>query len=146
MPTKNPRLTMTISPPLAAQLRRMSELTGNSQASLVSELLEGNTLVFAKLIRLLEAAHQAKGGMVAQFVEEMNKAQSKIEKQFDLSLEALDLATPEPITAPLLERVEQVKRRAGRTAPEGPRRAGSPARNGPNRRSQDPHLLTGGSK
>lgn len=146
MPTKNPRLTLTLSPPLAAQLRRLSELTGNSQAGLISELLEGNTNVFARLIRLLEAAHEAKGSMVTQFVEDMNMAQSKIEKQFALSLEALDLATPEPHTAPLLEGVEQVKRRAGRTAPEGPRPAGSPARTGLKRRLQDPHLLTGGSK
>lgn len=147
MPTKNPRLTMTLSPPLAAQLRRMSELTGNSQAALVSELLEGNSAVFDRLIRLLEAARDAKGEMVAQFVEDMNAAQSKIEQQLNLSLEALDVATPAPQDfPPLLEGVEKVKRRAGRAAPEGPRPAGKPARTAPERRPRDPLLLTGGSK
>lgn len=147
MPTKNPRLTMTLSPPLAAQLRRMSELTGNSQAALVSELLEGNSAVFDRLIRLLEAARDAKGEMVAQFVEDMNAAQTKIEQHLNLSLEALDVATPAADEVPsLLEGVEKVKRRAGRAAPEGPRPAGKPARTATKRRPRDPLLLTGGSK
>ena len=63
MPTKNPRLTMTLTPTTAAQHRRLSELTGSSQASLISELLEGRSS-FSKLIHVLEAAHLAKGQMI----------------------------------------------------------------------------------
>ena len=60
MATKNPRLTITLTPSLAAQLRRLSELTGNSQSSLIAELLDGSGPVFDKMIQVLEAAAIAK--------------------------------------------------------------------------------------
>ena len=56
MATKNPRLTITLQPSLAAQLRRLSELTGNSQSSLIAELLEGSGPVFDRMIKVMEAA------------------------------------------------------------------------------------------
>ena len=59
MPAKNPRLTITLQPVLAAQLRRLSELTGNSQSALIAELLEGSEPIFTRMIQVLEAAEQA---------------------------------------------------------------------------------------
>ena len=59
MPTPNPRLTITLEPSTAAQLRRMSELTGNSQSSMISELLSQSAPVFDRLITVLEAAEVA---------------------------------------------------------------------------------------
>lgn len=144
MPAKNPRLTMTLTPTIAAQLRRLSELTGNSQAALVSELLEGQEKVFAKLIHVLEAAHLAKGQMVSGLTEDMEKAQAKIEAQLGLALENFDEGF-----APLVAEAEKIKRRKGRAgeaagdALASP--AGAPARKRRGRPS-DPHLLTGGSK
>ena len=140
MPTKNPRLTLTLSPSLAAQLRRMSELTGNSQAALISELLEGNDKVFARLIQVLEAAQSAKGDMVAKFSQDMDSAQAKIEAQLGLALEAIE----EP-TRSLLEDSERIKRRGARTPREGTRlRGGATAPQRPAAPSSPP-LLTGGS-
>jgi hypothetical protein len=121
MALKNPRLTLTLTPSLAAQLRRLSELTGNSQAALISELLEGNEAVFARLIKLLEAAQAAKGDMVAQFSADMDQAQEKIERQLGLALEAIDV----PGEGLLLKDAERIKRRsAKRTAAEGTRLRG----------------------
>ena len=60
MTTANPRLTITLEPSIAAQLRRMSELTGNSQSQMVSEILTQSSEVFERMIRVLEAAEVAK--------------------------------------------------------------------------------------
>ena len=111
--------------------------TGSSQASLISELLEGQELVFAKLIHVLEAAHLAKGQMIEGLKEDMEKAQAQIEGQLGLVLDHFDDGF-----APLVAEAEKIRRRAGRVAPA---KAGAarPARRG---RALDPHLLTGGSK
>jgi hypothetical protein len=121
MPAKNPRLTITLQPTLAAQLRRLSELTGNSQSSLIAELLEGSTPVFDRMIVLLEAAHQAKEAMRGQVVEGLDQAQAKLEKQMGLALDTWDTAA-----APLLDQMEAIKRRAKASAgaPGGARAAG----------------------
>ena len=59
MPTQNPRLTVTLEPSVAARLRRVSELTGNSQGSMVADILSQSAPVFDRLIKLLEAAEVA---------------------------------------------------------------------------------------
>lgn len=144
MPTKNPRLTLTLSPRLSAQMRRLSELSQKSQASLISELLEGNQLVFDKLIKLLEAAKFGQVEMVTQFAEDMQRSSQQLEAQLGLTLDDIDTHTK-----PLLADVEQIKRRSGRSAVGGaPVTGGSRPSTSTNRRKPvpDPHLLTGGSK
>ena len=135
---------MTLTPSLAAQLRRLSELTGNSQASLVSELLEGQELVFAKVIRALEAAQEVRGSMVQSLAEDLDRSQAVIESQLGLVLDEFDNGV-----SPLLAQAEAIKRRKGRAGvPAGTQakrgRAGTPAQSVTRRK--DPHLLTGGSK
>lgn len=120
MPAKNPRLTITLQPTLAAQLRRLSELTGNSQSALIAELLEGSTPVFDRMIALLEAAHQAKEAIRGQAIEGLDEAQGKLERQLGLALDTWDAAA-----APLLEQMEDVKRRAARRPSGGPRERGA---------------------
>lgn len=123
MPTKNPRLTITMTPALSAQLRRLSELTGNSQGSLIAELLETSGPVFERLINLLEAAKEAKHEMQDSFRADLAAAQTKVEAQLGLSLETLDTAT-----RPLLEQVEKIRRRArrGGVVKAQPSRAAAP--------------------
>lgn len=113
MATKNPRLTFTLTPTLAAQFRRLSELTGQSQAGIISELLEGNEVVFAKLIKMLEAAKSAKGDMVAQFSSDLQTAQGQMERQLGLTLDAIEVSSQS-----LLVDAEKVKRRKGKTPSE----------------------------
>lgn len=117
MPATNPRLTITLEPTLAAQLRRLSQLTGNSQSKLIAEILEGSSEVFARLIQVLEAAVAAKDQLKGKAVDDMKHAQERIEAQMGLLLDDWDTST-----GSLLKAAEAVKRRD---------RKGAPARPGP---------------
>lgn len=109
MPAKNPRLTITMQPSLAAQLRKLSELTGTSQSALIGELLEGSGPVFDRMIQVLEAAKTAKESMRGKLADDMERAQAKLEGAFGMALEGFD-----QFTGSLLDEAEAVTRRARR--------------------------------
>lgn len=90
MPAKNPRLTITLKPALAARLRRLSELTGNSQSSMIGEMLEGSESVFDRMIEVLEAAETAKESMKGKFAQDMGHAQTKMEKGLGMVVDGFD--------------------------------------------------------
>lgn len=90
MPAKNPRLTITLQPSLAAQLRKLSELTGNSQSALIGDLLEGTGPVFDRMIQVLEAAKSAKESIRGKLADDMEHAQAKMEGALGLVLEGFD--------------------------------------------------------
>ena len=119
MSTTKPRITITLEPVTALQLKRISELTGNSQSSMVSEVLEQATPVFERLIKILEAAEAAKQSaeaaqqsVVIQSVGHLELAQRRVERQLGLVLDDFDDAS-----APLLAELEEVQRRARKGAP-----------------------------
>lgn len=114
MTTTKPRITVNLEPVTALQLKRISELTGNSQSSMISEVLEQAAPVFERLIVVLEAAEQAKAKVREQSVERLSDAQARIEAQLGLVLDDFDRST-----APLLEEVERVKRRGRRNRQAG---------------------------
>ena len=114
MPTNNPRLTITLEPSIAAQLRRMSELTGNSQSQMVSEILTQSSEVFERMIRVLEAAEVAKQAAREETAARLDRAQSKMEKQLGLMLGTMD-----DVSRPLLEDAEKVRRRARKRTAAG---------------------------
>ena len=116
MSTTKPRITITLEPVTALQLRRISELTGNSQSSMVSEVLGQAAPVFDRLIKVLEAAELAKQSaelakqsVKVQSVGGLDAAQRRIERQLGLVLDDLDEST-----APLLDELEKVARRGRR--------------------------------
>jgi hypothetical protein len=109
MPAKNPRLTITLQPSLAAQLRKLSELTGNSQSSLIGELLEGSGPVFDRIIQVLEAAKTAKQAMKGKLAENMEQAQAQMEQGLGMVFEGFD-----GITGSLLDEAEAVTGRGCR--------------------------------
>jgi len=109
MPTKNPRLTITLQPSLAAQLRTLSELTGSSQSSLIADLLDGSGPVFDRMIQVLQAAKTAKEAMKGKLVADMEEAQTKMEGALGIAMEGFDL-----FTGSLLDEAEAVTRRARR--------------------------------
>lgn len=120
MSTTKPRITITLEPVTALQLRRISELTGNSQSSMVSEVLEQATPVFERLIKVLEAAEAARlsaeaaqQSVVIQSVGNLELAQRRVERQLGLLMEDFDEAS-----APLLAELEDVRRRGRRVAGE----------------------------
>jgi hypothetical protein len=104
MPTKKPRLTITLSEPLAWQLQKLSQLTGQSQGGLIASLLEGSDLILQRMIIVLEAAQEARDEMPGRLTQEMSLAQERIERHFGL-LQAVD---------------SSVKRRARKSAQRGP--------------------------
>lgn len=121
MPTSNPRLTVTLEPAVAACLRRLSEVTGNSQSKLISELLDGSVPVFERVIATIEAAKAASSEIRGKLAEDMERAQGRVERQLGLVLDEFDSAA-----APLLKGVETVARRS-RKQPTRPRYEGAEA-------------------
>ena len=119
MSTTKPRITITLEPVTALQLKRISELTGNSQSAMVSEVLEQAVPVFDRLIKVLEAAELAKQSAAAaqrsvkvQSIGNLDAAQRRIERQMGLVLDDFDEST-----APLLAELEEVQRRARKGVP-----------------------------
>ncbi len=106
MPAKNPRLTITLQPTLAAQLRKLSELTGNSQSALIGELLEGSGPVFDRMIQVMEAAKTAKEAMRGRIAGDIEQAQARLEEGLGMALEGFD-----QWTGSLLDEAEAVTRR-----------------------------------
>ena len=90
MPAKNPRLTITLKPQLAAQLRRLSQLTGNSQSSMIGEMLQGSGEVFARMIEVLEAAESVKASMKGKLAQDIGAAQTKMETGLGIVSEGFD--------------------------------------------------------
>ena len=127
MPTKNPRLTITLQPAVSAQLAELSRLTGDSQSAIIADMLEKSAPVFDRVIKVLSAAEQAKAELKERMASDLEKAQTKIERQLGLALEGFD-----EYTGSLLSEVETVTRRrrasAGAeasAAPAGVRRKGA---------------------
>lgn len=89
MPAKYPRLTITMRPGLHALLRRLSELTGQSQSALIFELLDGAEPILTRVIRLLESAELAKEELRGRLAQDMATAQERIERQLALTLDDL---------------------------------------------------------
>lgn len=109
MPAKNPRLTITLKPDLAARLRKLSELTGNSQSSMIGEMLEGSEPVFDRMIEVLEAAKSAQASMRGKIATDMEHAQTKMETALGVVMQGFD-----QITGSLLEESAAVQKRARR--------------------------------
>jgi hypothetical protein len=109
MPTKNPRLSITFKPSFAARLRRLSELTGNSQGALAAEFLEGAVPAIDRLIKLIEAAKGAKADVLEKLQSDLAEAQGRVEAQLGIVLDDAD-----NITASLLDDAESIPRRSGR--------------------------------
>jgi len=116
MPAKNPRLTITLEPSLAAVLRRLSELTGNSQSAIIAEILEGSESVFQKIVRVLEAAEKAKAEVKGRAAANLEEAQSRMEDHLQLVIGEFD-----DYTGNLLAEVEAVSRRARKSPGVGER-------------------------
>lgn len=111
MTAKNPRLSVTLQPSLAAQLRKLSQLTGNSQSAIIGDLLEGSGPVFDRLIQVLEAAKTAKASMKGKLADDLEQAQGKMENALGIVMQGFD-----QLTGSLLDEAEAVTRRARRGA------------------------------
>lgn len=109
MPTLNPRITVTLTPAVALVMRRMSELTGNSQSAMIGELLEESVPIFERMIAVLQAAKDIKGKVRQDIVDSMAGVQERLEQQLGLGLDLLDVES-----APLLAAAQRVTRRTAK--------------------------------
>ncbi len=119
MPTLNPRITVTVTPRVAAALSRFSQVTGRSQSAMVGEILEESVPMMTKMIKVIEAAKSVESTMAASLMEPFETAQAHIEKQLGLSLDAADA-----ISSDLLADVEAIGRRSARAKKVGSRAIG----------------------
>lgn len=121
MPTKNPRISVTLTPELSSILDRLSSLTGDSKSAMVAELLNQSAPVFERMIAVLAAAEtlkaQASEGLDS-IGHGLKRAQERIESQLGLVLDDLDAGT-----RPILDAAEKVTRRGNRARPDGRARA-----------------------
>lgn len=127
MPTKNPRIAVTLKPSSSLVLRTLATLSKRSQSAIVSDMIEQGMPVFSRIVRILRAAQEAQKGASARVVDGLEAAQDHIERQLGLIEEDLDTRTVD-----MLDGLEAIQRRS-RGRSEG--RAAAPAR---------PPLLTGG--
>ena len=133
MPTKNPRLSVVLSPSLAATLAALSEATGDSASSLVRSLLEQTEPALQRMLQLVNAANQAKGSIGAGVGQSLNRVVTDLEDALVLADHRVGRAVRD-----LVETAEAVKGRRRRTA-GGACRAPAAAV------SPDPRLVTRGS-
>jgi len=123
-----------------ARLKRLSELTGNSQSALIAELLQGAVPVMDRLITLMEAAQGVRAELSGELVADMEAAQARVEAQLGLALEDFD-----QINASLVEDAEKVKRRSAdvgmrkRAGGGAPAPASTPMSNRGVRSTKKPH-------
>ena len=112
MPAINPRITITLKPEVHALLRKLSDLTGNSQSSFIGELLEESTPVLERMVEVLGAAKklqaEAESGK-ATLRDGLAQAQEQLERQLGLALETMDDGF-----RPILKEAEKVERRRGK--------------------------------
>lgn len=110
MPATNPRLTITLQPSVAAVLRRLSELTGNSQSSIVGDLLHESLSTFERMAVVLDAAVALKAQALevpSEIRASLQQAQGRLEQQLGLIIDGTDQTV-----LPLLDDMEEVLRRA----------------------------------
>jgi hypothetical protein len=112
MPTKNPRLTVTLSAASSEQLAELSRLTNQSQSAIIADILEQSRPVFARLIHVLAAAEGAKAEMSSRMAQDFEKAQTKIEQQLGLVMDDFN-----DYTGSLLADVDAISRRSRRRPP-----------------------------
>ncbi len=131
MPTTNPRITITLQPQLHAILRRLSQLTKNSQSALIGELLNESLPIFERMVEVLAAAEEMRAqGMAAsdEVKQALQRAQGRVETQLGLVMDDWDHGN-----RPLLEQAEMVQRRGSgagkRSAAPEPRSGSTPLSN-----------------
>jgi urease gamma subunit len=117
MPTKNPRLSVVLSPSLAATLAALSTETGESASSLVRGFLEQSEQGLVRMLDLVRAAKSAKG----QISEGLRGNMSRVVDDLQDALALADARTGR-VVADLVATAEQVKgrRRRGAGMPQAP--------------------------
>lgn len=76
MPTKKPRVTLTLDPNVYQTITRLADLQGRTRSAVVGELLDGIHPPLMRTVALLEAAKEAPGQVrdgLRQTIEDMER-------------------------------------------------------------------------
>ena len=79
MPTKNPRISVSLTPSLAALLNELAEETGDSSSSLVRGILMQTEPALGRMLQLVRAAKDAQGQIGAGVGRSMQRAAETLE-------------------------------------------------------------------
>lgn len=120
MPAKNPRLSVVLSPSLAATLAALAHATGESASSFVRGMLEQSEPALLRMLQLVTAAKEAKGQIGGGVSATLGKVVSDLED----ALAVADYRMSK-VGTDLVQTAESVKGRRRRDA-----RAPAPARGG----------------
>ena len=85
MPTKNPRLSVVLSPGVAATLAALAEETGDSASSLVRGLLEQCEPALLRMLDLVRAAKAAKGSIASGVADSLKRVVDDLQDAFDVA-------------------------------------------------------------
>jgi hypothetical protein len=122
MPSKNPRLSVVLSPALAATLAALAEETGDSASSLVRGLLEQTHPALQRMLDLVKATKRAKGQIGAGVGTALERVVSDLEDAAALAESRVSRAV-----ADLVDTAEKVKGRRRPAASGASRGSRSPA-------------------
>jgi predicted transcriptional regulator len=94
MPATSPRITVTITDELSVALKRLSQLTRQSQSSLVGELLAQSLPVFERMVQLMEAV-SAINEKVDKSAKSIREGMDAAHSQLEATLMGLEALLPE---------------------------------------------------
>jgi hypothetical protein len=110
MPSKNPRLSVVLSPAVASTLAALSQETGDSASSLVRGLLDQAAPALERMLELVRAAKAAKG----QIGEGVRGSMDRVIDDLHDALAVADARTGR-VVADLVSQAEAVKGRRRRS-------------------------------
>ena len=98
MPTKNPRVNVTLSPSLDALVARMAGHQRLSKSQVLRELLESAEPALQRAAALMDAASQATAAVKERLGSSLSAAQDQAEANLAHQLAHLDAATADVVT------------------------------------------------
>jgi hypothetical protein len=128
--SSSPRVSVSLSPDMAAVVRRMSSLNGESQSAVIGGLIEAALPVLERMCRVMEAAREAREGVKARVRGSLEDAEAALGSHIEYMLKELH-ARPSEVVGDILA-IRDVTR-AGRA---GPAQAGRPG-------ADPPHVTRG---
>jgi hypothetical protein len=118
MPTKNPRINVTLSPSVDDLVARMARGQRVSKSQVLRELLEAAEPYLQRAAALMDAASAATRGVATGLASQLGESHQRAEQELGKLLSNLD-----GVTADLVRQAEQVQGKR-------PAREGTPPRGG----------------
>lgn len=98
MPTKNPRVNVTLSPSLDALVSNLAKLQRVSKSQVMRELFEAVEPELRRAVVLMEAAAQATTEMKSRLVRTMDAEQTRLEAVVDEHVKYMHSATSDLVS------------------------------------------------